>query len=207
MNRHSGWETDPGPPPGHREPPRQKPEAELSSPTAAASEKTGKKKRMPEWKRFLIKLAVFALALFLVFSYVLGVRIYHDNRMHPFLKDGDLLITYKLDDYHTGDVVVYRNPRTGEADVSRIVAIGEKEIEITDLGALLIDGCAPSEQVYYQTKPLEGSEICFPYRMTREGYFLLDDYREIGLDSRIFGELTEDDLLGKVVYLLRRRGI
>ena len=43
--------------------------------------------------------------------------------------------------------------------------------------------------------------------MSPEAYFLLDDYREIGLDSRAFGEVDEDALLGKVVYVFRRRGI
>lgn len=49
--------------------------------------------------------------------------------------------------------------------------------------------------------------MSFPYKMGTTGYFLLDDQRENGSDSRAFGELTEDDLLGKVVYVLRRRGI
>ena len=56
-------------------------------------------------------------------------------------------------------------------------------------------------------RQLEGSEVSFPYKMGTTGYFLLDDQRENGSDSRAFGELTEDDLLGKVVYVLRRRGI
>jgi len=38
-------------------------------------------------------------------------------------------------------------------------------------------------------------------------FFLLDDYREIGVDSRAFGPVPADALLGKVVYVLRRRGI
>ena len=85
--------------------------------------------------------------------------------------------------------------------------MGEKEIEITELGALLVNGYSPSEQVFYPTKPVEGSEIAFPYHMTQGGCFLLDDYREIGLDSRAFGQIPEEALLGKVVYVFRRRGI
>lgn len=182
---------------------------ETADPPKPTPGSTGKKrkKRLPLLLRFLIKLVVLSGILIAAFTYVLGVRIYHGNQMHPFIMDGDLLITYKLDDYHSGDVVAYRNPNTGETSISRIVAVGEKEIEITELGALLVDGYSPSEQVFYPTKPLEGSEITFPYHMTQDGYFLLDDYREIGKDSRAFGQVSREALLGKVVYVLRRRGI
>lgn len=183
------------------------------SPPAAPppAEKTGKqkkkKKRMPLLLRFFIKLSLLSLVLILVFSYVLGVRIYHGNRMHPFLMDGDLLITYKLDAYQVGDVVVYRNPVSGEIGLSRIVAVGGQAVEITELGALLVDGYSPPEQVFYATKPLEGSELRYPCPVPENAFFLLDDYREIGLDSRAFGPVPADALLGKVVYVLRRRGI
>ena len=43
--------------------------------------------------------------------------------------------------------------------------------------------------------------------MRGTGIFLLDDYRTIGVDSRTFGEVRQSDLLGKVVYVFRRRGI
>ena len=36
---------------------------------------------------------------------------------------------------------------------------------------------------------------------------MLDDYRTEGDDSRMFGQLVDDDLLGKVVYVFRIRGI
>lgn len=184
-------------------------EAVAPAKSKSSSDPSGKKKkkRLPLLVRFLIKLVVLSGVLAAVFTFVLGVRIYHGNRMYPFIMDGDLLITYKLDDYHTGDVVAYRNPVTGETTISRIVAVGEKEIEVTELGALLVDGYSPTEQVFYPTKPLEGSEIVFPYRMRPDGYFLLDDYREIGMDSRLFGQVSREALLGKVVYVLRRRGI
>ena len=157
--------------------------------------------------RFLLKLTGVTLILWLVFSFVLGVHIHHGNRMYPFLMDGDLLITYKLDPYNVEDAVVYRNRETRQVEVSRIVAKGEGEIQISESGELLINGYIPVERVFYPTNPLDGSEIVFPYSMSPEAYFLLDDYREIGLDSRAFGEVDEDALLGKVVYVFRRRGI
>lgn len=171
-----------------------------------AKPKKKRRKKSPG-VRFLIKLGVVAAVCAIVFLFVLGLRIQRGNEMYPFIMDGDLLITYKLDDYRVGDPVVYRNPKTGETAVSRIVAVGAGDVEITETGQLLINDYIPSEQVFYPTKPLAGSEITFPYQMSEDGYFLLDDYRTIGKDSRAFGEVKREHLLGKVVYVFRRRGI
>lgn len=155
----------------------------------------------------LLKLGAILLILCIVFLFIIGVHIHQGNSMYPFLMDGDLVITYKLEPYRVGDVVAYRHPRTGETAFSRIVAIDENTIQITDSGELLIDGTAPVERVFYPTTPLEGDNVEYPYIMRKGGYFVLDDYRTEGEDSRRFGQLLEDELLGKVVYVFRRRGI
>ena len=44
----------------------------------------------------LIKLAVIALAVWLVFIFVLGLTINYGNNMHPAVNDGDLIVSFKL---------------------------------------------------------------------------------------------------------------
>ena len=162
---------------------------------------------MSQTERFFLKLGLIFLTCFFVFSFVSGIRVQHGNRMYPFLMDGDVLITYKLGSYGEGDVVLYRNPENGEKDISRIAAAGQNEILITEEGQLLINRFVPEGQVFYSTKPLEGSELLYPYQMEEGGCFLLDDFRTQGMDSRWFGEIREDAILGKVVFVFRRRGI
>ena len=171
--------------------------------TPPAKRKTG----LTPWMLLLIKAVAILLLVVCTFTFVLGIHIQEGNRMYPFIMDGDLIITYKLDDYKVGDVVVYRHPDTGETQVSRIVAIGDNTIDITAYGDLLINGSVPTEQVFYPTTPLEGTNVEYPYVMRKGGYFVLDDYRTQGDDSRYFGQLLKDDLMGKVVYVFRRRGI
>lgn len=178
-------------------------------------ESTGEKARAPVARKkppgpltqLLIKIALLAVLVAIVLTFVLGIHVQQGNSMYPFLMDGDLLITYKLDPYRVGDAVAYRDPETGETAVSRIVAVGENTIQVTDYGELLINGIAPQEKVFYPTSPLEGSSVEYPYIMRKGGYFVLDDYRTWGDDSRRFGQLLEEELLGKVVYVFRRRGI
>lgn len=176
----------------------------LSEQQPRAPEKKRKRSPVPP---FLIKVALLAAVIWAVFTFVLGMHIMHGYGMHPNIKDGDLVVTYKLEAYHVGDAVAYKHPETGETVISRIVAIGQNEIQITEIGELLINGSVPEEGVFYPTRQIEDSALAFPYQMSEEGYFLLDDYRTQGSDSRVFGEVQKDDLLGKVVYIFRRRGI
>ena len=175
--------------------------------TEGEQKPAAKKKRLNPWILLLIKAAAILLLVVCTFTFVLGIHIHEGDRMYPFIMRGDLIITYKLDSYQVGDVVVYRHPDTGETEVSRIVAIGDNTIDITAYGDLLINGISPQEQVFYPTTPLEGTNVEYPYIMRKGGYFVLDDYRTEGNDSRYFGQLLKEELLGKVVYVFRRRGI
>ena len=154
--------------------------------------------------RFFIKAAVIAAALILVFTFVFGVDIYHGNEMHPSLKDGDLVITYKLGKYNLGDIVRYKDPQTGNYRYSRITGLPDYIIDITEIGELKTNGYVANEEVYYKTEQHDGSAIGFPLTVPDSSYFLLDDYRTIGHDSRDFGNI--EDLDGIVVYIVRRRG-
>jgi len=166
-----------------------------------------KRRRLTPLMYLLCKIAAIAFLIGFMLVFVMGVHIHEGNRMYPFLMDGDLVITYKLEDYHVGDVVAYRHPETGETAFSRIVAIGENTIQVTAYGELLINGVSPAERVFYPTAPLEGTNVEYPYIMRKGGYFVLDDFRTEGCDSRRFGQLLREELLGKVVYVFRRRGI
>ena len=158
-------------------------------------------------KRLLIKLAVIALGVFLVGHFVLGIHLNHGNQMYPAVRDGDLLITYKLDSYRTGDVVLFKDPASGKVRISRIAAKGSCSVGLSESGKLTIDGYVSGETSFYPTEPLEGSDISFPYSLKEGELFLLDDLRTAGKDSRIFGGMNPDEVLGKVIFVIRRRGI
>ena len=193
----------------------QKPIDEPAS--AQAPEKTEQKPRAPQdtcqeksrslIARFLIKLLLTAALLTVVFIFIIGVHIQRGNRMYPFLMDGDLTVFYRLGEYHVGDVVAYKNPDNGEIALSRIAAMGENTIQVSPNGKLLIDDQELNESVFYPTYQIENSAVIYPYTMRKNGVFVLDDCRTIGSDSRSFGELRLSDLIGKVVYVFRRRGI
>jgi signal peptidase I len=162
--------------------------------------------RITPLMRLLIKVASLALLAFLMLTFVMGVHIHHGNRMYPFVMDGDVVITYKLEEYRVGDVVAYRHPDTGKTELSRIVAIGENVIQITNYGELLINGTAPAEEVFYPTYRCETADITYPYTVGDDQVFILNDFRSDINDSRSFGAVDIKDVKGPVLIMLRRRG-
>ena len=177
------------------------------SPAPAEKSLKKKKRRKRELIRFLTKLGVLGAAAAVIFIWVLGIYLQHGNRMYPFVMDGDLLIIFKPGNtYDVGDIVLYRNPDTKENSISRIAVAGTGEIRITEAGELTVNGYIRSENVFYRTEQIAGSDVSFPYSLGEDEYFLLDDFRTSGRDSRVFGALKKEDLLGKVAYILRRRG-
>ena len=55
---------------------------------------------------FFVKIGLTVLCVWVLITYVGGVFMCHDNRSYPMIKDGDLVITYRLGEYRQGDLVV-----------------------------------------------------------------------------------------------------
>ncbi len=151
---------------------------------------------------FLIKLALAASLVWGALTYVGGVFICHNNDMYPALRDGDLVITFRLGGYHTGDIAVCRV--NGQTFFGRIVGEPGDEIFLDEEGEFTVNGLRPYETVFYATAARESDVMTYPYIIQPGEYFLLADARETGMDSRAYGPVTE--LMGKVVLEVRRRG-
>ncbi len=150
----------------------------------------------------LIKVLLICAIGAALLHYVLGIHVNHDNNMYPAIRDGDLCITYKLDRYIAEEAVAYR--LNGVYRLGRIVALEGDVVDITDTG-LSINGNTVSEQVVYATTD-EGAEITFPYIVEQGCVFILNDFRSDVQDSRSFGAIPIENLDGKLVLMLRRRG-
>ncbi|MCD7748785.1 MAG: signal peptidase I, partial [Oscillospiraceae bacterium] len=117
---------------------------------------------------------------------------------------GDLLIANRLaSDYEKDDVVIYT--QDGETKVGRIVAVGGDVVTLDDGGSLIVNGTVQSGDIVYLTYALDGLE--YPYSVPEGSVFILGDYRTNAEDSRTFGPVAEENILGRVMTLLRRRGL
>lgn len=162
--------------------------------------------RLGGFFRFIITAAVLAVLLYGLFTYVLGGFVSYDDRMYPFINNGDIVITYRLGSFGPGDPVVYENPDTGNSAISRIAAYGTNTIDISGAGDVLVSGTLSGLTVYETTPKSHTAGISYPYQMTADGYFLLNDHRAIEIDSRQFGEVKKEDVLGRVILVIRWKG-
>ena len=129
--------------------------------------------------------------------------------MFPNVKDGDFVVTWKLDEIQTNDVVTYKD-EDGTMTIGRVVAKSGDEVDFTDDGELKVNGSVTSEEVFYAATIPSDSTITYPYTIPDGEYFILNDYRSGDSnsynDSRTYESISKSDLNGKVILLIRRRG-
>jgi signal peptidase I len=151
------------------------------------------------------KLLVTGLLLWAVFTFVFGLARISGESMYPRLRDGDLILYYRLDrNYSQGEVVTFRI--NGNRRTARVVATGGDVVDITEEGQLLVNGNVQEEEIFYPTEKASAG-ITYPCTVEEGSYFVLCDFRTASTDSRDYGTISGKDISGKVITLLRRRGI
>jgi len=174
----------------------------MKSPEEILEGKIMKIQRRREWRRLLTEGIVFIAILCLVFQCVIGIAFVSSDSMQPELRDGEVVVFYRLDQgYQKGDLVLIR--REGNLEyIKRIVAVEQDKVELTEEGELLVnEEPEDREFVFGSTLPAEGG-IAYPYEVPKDSYFVLGDNREESRDSRAFGAVREEEITGRVFFHL-----
>jgi signal peptidase I len=130
--------------------------------------------------------------------------------MEPTLDVGDRVLvnklSYKLHDVHRGDVVVFERPSgasTGENGeikdlIKRVIAIGGDMIECRETN-VYVNGERVDEDYLDPGTPACGAASCeLRPQQVGEGFvFVMGDNRTNSEDSRCFGPIDEDDIVGR----------
>lgn len=126
-----------------------------------------------------------------------------DNGMFPAVKDGDLLIGFRLQkNFVKNDVVIYK--QDGRMCVGRVLGRETDVIIMDDTGTLLVNGTVQSGEILFPTYPKDGIKE-YPYTVPPGSVFILGDYRTQAEDSRVFGCIELENVKAKVITILRRR--
>lgn len=156
-------------------------------------------------KSFIINIVVTVVIIAVCFIFVFGIGFQSGEGMYPRVRDGDLILYYRLNkDYIINDVLSFEVNDTRY--IARYVAMAGDEIDITDEGQLIINGSIQQEEIFYPTFKI-GENIEYPYIVPEDSLFVLGDFRTNAVDSRTFGAVLLDQIDGKVITILRRRGI
>ncbi len=152
----------------------------------------------------LSRIVALVLAAYVIFTEVFLITQNNGLGMFPAMKDGDLIIGFRLQqEYAKNDVVVYEVD--GKQMVGRIIARETDVVTLSDTGSLLVNGTTQSGEILYPTYAKEGLE--YPYKVPEGHIFVLGDYRTNTEDSRDHGAIRMDNVNAKIITILRRRGL
>lgn len=152
----------------------------------------------------LLRICVLVVAVWVVFSEVFLITRCSGQGMFPSMEDGDLVLSYRLQrEYSKGDVIVFL--QDGQPCLGRIVAMEEDFVMMDDSGNLVINGTTQGGEILFPTYAKEGIE--YPYCVPEGMLFVLGDHRTRTTDSRDFGAIPLSSIQGKVITIVRRRGL
>jgi signal peptidase I len=168
-----------------------------------------KRKRNLEMRRDFLKLIRKVICIIFVvwvmLGFIFGIGIVNGEGMYPRMRDGDLVVFFRINsEFNVGDIVTFRID--GKRQYARIAARGGDVVDLTEDGQLVVNGNIQEEEVFFATSK-EGRQTSFPCTVENDAVFVLCDNRTKARDSRDYGTVRTSDIDGKVISLLRRRGL
>lgn len=162
-------------------------------------------KEKPAWKivmgkviSFTLTLAIIIGVVFLLKLFVVSIVPLKGDSMHPNYRAGDKLIvervSYYIGDPKTNDVVCIKLDN-GVKLIKRVVGVPGDTIQI--INGVLYRNDEPIDEKYgkISNPGIAVKKITLGY----DEYFLMGDNREDSQDSRNFGPVDKDKIIGKVV--------
>lgn len=150
--------------------------------------------------REVVETAIMTLLIFLVVRLAFQNFRIEGQSMEANLHDGQFLIVNKLVYYlhppQRGDVVVFHSPENPNKDfIKRVVGLPGEEVELVD-GRVHVNG-VPLHETYLHdpTQRSWGPEVVGEFE-----YFVLGDNRSNSSDSRSWGMLDGNSIIGKAWF-------
>lgn len=156
---------------------------------------------------FIQTFVVFGAIFALIYLFVAQPHKVSGNSMVPTFKNGDFILTdklsYRFGDHKKGDIIVLKNPRDETQDfIKRIIATPGDTIKVEE-GSVYVNGRKVSEEYLpsdTRTRAgnflIEGSQI----KTGPNQYFVFGDNRDHSSDSREWGAVTQEEIVGKVFF-------
>ena len=153
----------------------------------------------------VLQIVIIASAIIIPVRYFLVQPFYVKGAsMEPNFYDHEYLIidelSYRFRVPERGEIVVFRYPKDpSQFFIKRVVAIPEETIEITDGHLIIYNQEHPNGEVLEEVY-IPGEATVGKKRVTLgpDEYFVLGDNRDESLDSRSFGAIHSDQIIGRV---------
>jgi signal peptidase I len=173
--------------------------------------------KAPSGKWILEWLAVLGIALVLavcVRAYVGQMFYIPSGSMLPTLQIGDRIVVdklaYRIHGVQRGDIVVFARPPLEQADYADLVkrVIGLPGDTVSSVGGhVYIDGRPLAEPWLTHPQPVtapsqlpDAFSLNHPFTVPADTYFVMGDNRTDSEDSRYFGPIPRDLIVGKMAF-------
>lgn len=156
---------------------------------------------------FIQSLVVIGAIFALIYWQIAQPHKVSGSSMVPTFQSGDYIltdkVTYRFVKPGRGDIIVLKNPRDETQDfIKRIIAlpgdavrVEDEEVYINDL--LIQELYLPSETQTRSGSFLHDGESV---KVGQNQYFVFGDNRGASSDSREWGPITKDEIIGRVVF-------
>ena len=155
-----------------------------------------------------VKVVVISLAIIVPVRYFLITPFYVKGAsMEPNFHDYEYLIideiSYRLDEPQRGDIVVFRYPMVpSQYFIKRLIGLPGEKIKISGGQVHIYDINSDQYVVLEEDYLPPGTETVGSAEITlaEDEYYLLGDNRPLSLDSRAFGPVKRNYIIGKVFW-------
>lgn len=159
--------------------------------------------------------------VFMIFSALIGRFVIHQTSMEPNFHEGQRVVVSKLDSLwsnwfvdtvqaagthtsspfvlHHGQIAVFYETAAKQGDplIKRVIGVPGDVVEVRD-GAVLVNG-QPLDEPYINGLTTSCYSYCGPITLGADTYFMMGDNRPVSRDSRSFGPVPVDQIIGRVV--------
>lgn len=144
----------------------------------------------------VIPYIVIVVVVILIRTFIITpVRVDGDS-MKNTLKNGDILLLYKLSSIDRFDIIVLDEEKDNEKIIKRVIGLPGETVAIKKGKIYINDKVIDDDYAYGETSDYN------KVTLRDNEYFILGDNRLISKDSRYFGPIKENEIKGKIVFRL-----
>lgn len=168
-----------------------------------------KKTKFKQALFFFLEIAqIVAIALVIVIPiryFVFQPFIVRGASMEPNFHDGNYLIvdelTYRFQEPQRGEVVVFNYPQDpSQRFIKRIIGLPQEQIKLEGSQITIIDSAGAQillDELSYLSDDLWAGAKTI--NLQKDEYFVLGDNRSHSFDSRAWGPIKKEDIVGRVI--------
>lgn len=142
-------------------------------------------------KEFLPYFVIILVVVFIKIFIVSPIRV-NGTSMNPTLNNKDIMlldeISYRFSDIERFDIVVVKEEN--EYLIKRVIGLPEEKVEYKDNKLYIDDKYVKEDFKHKET-------MDFSATLEKDEYFIMGDNRTNSTDSRIFGPVFRDEIMGK----------